>query len=626
MTGSAPDLPMPYEAAEPAAPDDHDGGAAECDPDGYRDQPTASERRPAERLALPRSPARAEETAATETPFTVFTRLAARCTGSRLAVLAIEGATGLQVHAVSGPAHGQMLPVSILRAQMGRRRRMTAEIPDFAADPSWARAPAHEREAGFCAYAGATIRDQANGAVGILFLLDREPRRYGREVLVTLSDLARAAGALLAMQREGLPSEPAGIDALTALPGRQGLERYLEQATWDATASATPGVGLFRIDFGRLAALNEMYGREVADRFLKQAADRLQTLAPIPGFLAHLGGSGFALVAPGRIGASDAEAMALRMMERLREPIQIETLELPLRPSLGMALCPADAQDVAGLLLASEAALAQAKAHGDGRHTRATAALTDAYTLSTGLEQDLQAAVAQGAFHLNWMPAIDTATERVVSFEALVRWNRPGRGEVMPDLFIPVAEAGGLIEQIDAWVLQAACREAQSWEQALGVSVNVSPVWLSHGRLARLLRRVLDETGLDPNRLQIELSERKSLGEDGNLRRELSQVRAMGVRLALDDFGTGYSCLGTLGTYPFDQVKLDRQFVAALGHDRRAEAITRSVLQMVQSLGMTSCAEGVETEEQLAFLDAHGCEEIQGYLIGRPIPKLPEKT
>ena len=621
MTGSAS---RPFEPAEPAPFVDPGLSAAKG---RGSSEPAMLDRVPVERLALPRAPVRPDEVAA-ETPFSVFTRLAMRCTGSRLAVLVIEEASGLQVHAMSGQAQGQMLPVSILRAQMSRPRRMTAEIADLAADPLFGRAPAHEREAGFGAYAGATIRNHANSAVGILFLLDPEPRRYGREVLVTLSDLARAAGALLAMQREVQPSEPAGLDVVTALPGRQGLERYLEQAIEDAMApgSAVPGMGLFRIDFGRLAALNEMYGREIADRFLKQAADRLQTLAPMPGFLAHLGGSGFALVAPGRIGASDAEAMALRMMERLREPIQLDTLELPLRPSVGIALCPADAQDVAALLLASEAALADAKAQGDGRHRRASGALTDAYTLSTGLEQDLQASVAQGALHLNWMPAIDTATERVVSFEALVRWNRPGHGEVMPDLFIPVAEAGGLIEQIDAWVLEAACREAQSWEQALGVSVNVSPVWLSHGRLARLLLRVLDETGLDPNRLQIELSERKSLGDGGNLRRELSQVRAMGVRLALDDFGTGYSCLGTLGTYPFDQVKLDRQFVAALGHDRRAEAITRSVLQMVHSLGMTSCAEGVETEEQLAFLDAHGCEEIQGYLVGRPIPNLPGKV
>ncbi|WP_419728917.1 putative bifunctional diguanylate cyclase/phosphodiesterase [Lichenicola sp.] len=602
---------------------------------------STSSTRPAvldERLTLPRTDGRTDEAA--ETPLSIFTRLATRCTGSTLAVLVLEAPSGLQVRAVSGATNGEYLPVSVLRAQMSRPRRVTVEILDLAADPLFMTAPAHERGAGFGAYAGATIRDLAGTAIGVLFLLEPERRRFGREVLVTLSDLARGVAALLAVHQGGPVGEGGGVDAVTALPGRQGLERYLEQALEQPAAdgnpagaangasgpsgnASAPGMALFRVDLGRLSALNEMYGREVADQFLKQAADRLQTIAPIPSFLAHLGGSGFALAAPGRIGPSDAEAIVLRMMERLREPVQVGSLELPVRPSAGVALYPADGRDVASLLLATEAALAEAKKHGDGRHCRATSQLTAAYTLSTGLEQDLQAAVAQGSFHLNWMPAIDTATEQVVSFEALVRWNRPGHGEVSPALFIPVAEAGGLIEQIDAWVLRAACLEAQSWEQALGVSVNVSTVWLSNNRLPNLLRRVLGETGLAPNRLQIELSERSALDGDGNVRRELSQVRAMGVRLALDDFGTGYSCLGTLVTYPFDQIKLDRQFVHALGRDRRAEAVTRAVLQMVQALGMTSCAEGVETEEQLAFLDAHGCEEIQGYLVGRPIPALP---
>ena len=579
-----------------------------------------------ERLFLPRMLGRPDDGSA-ESPFAIFTRVAIRCTGSTLAALVIDDPTGLQVYAASGDADGQLLPVSLLRAQMSRPRRMTVEIPDLAADPMFLKAPLHEREAGFAAYAGATIRNPAGAAIGILCLLDRERHRYGRETLMTLSDLARGVAALLAAHRDGQPTDATGIDAVTALPGRQGLERYLEQAVAESRApgsdSAAPALGLFRIDFGRLTTLNEMYGREIADRFLKQAADRLQTIAPMPGFLAHLGGSGFALVAHGRIGSSDAEAMALRMMERLREPVQLDSLELPLRPSVGIALYPADGADVPRLLVAAEAALACARTQGDGRHCRATREIIASYTLSTGLEQDLQAAVAQDAFHLNWMPVIDTATEQVVSFEALVRWNRPGHGEVGPDLFIPVAEAGGLIEPIDTWVLRTACREAQSWEKALGVCVNVSAVWLSHGRLPNLLKRVLEETGLEPNRLQIELSERGALNKDGNVRRELSQVRAMGVRLALDDFGSGYSSLGALTTYPFDQVKLDRQFVQALGRDRRAEAVMRSMLQMVQALGMTCCAEGVETEEQLAFLDAHGCEEIQGYLIGRPIPHLP---
>ncbi len=576
-----------------------------------------------ERLTLPR--AEAWDDAGSETSFAPFLRLATRCTDSNLAVLVVEAPSGLQIQSVSGTPGGEALPVSLLRAQMSRPRRTTAEISNLLTDPGFASAPAHEREAGFVSYAGATIRNPSGTAIGILCLLGREPRRHGREVLLTLADLSRGIGALLAVQRDGQGARSDATGAAIALPGRQALGHYLQQVL-DAVPAGddtTPALAVFRIDFGRLAVLNDMYGREIADRYLAQAADRLQTIAPVPSLLAHLGGSGFVLAAPGRIGPSDAEAVALRMMERLREPVQVDTLELPLRPSVGIALHPAHGQDAASLLLAAEAALAHARSQGDGRHCYATAALTDAYALSTGLEQDLQAAVAQGAFHLNWMPVIDTATEQVVSFEALVRWNRPGHGEMSPGLFIPVAEAGGLIEQIDAWVLHAACTEAASWQQALGVSVNVSPLWLSHGRLPKLLRRVLEQTGLEPNRLQIELSERGTLADDGSARRELAQVRAMGVRLALDDFGTGFSSLSALTSYPFDQVKLDRQFVRALGHDRRAEAITRSVLQMVQALGMTSCAEGVETEAQLAFLDAHGCEEIQGYLIGRPIPRLP---
>ena len=239
---------------------------------------------------------------------------------------------------------------------------------------------------------------------------------------------------------------------------------------------------------------------------------------------------------------------------------------------------------------------------------------------------DLQAAAHAGAFHLNWMATIDTASEHVTGFEALLRWNRPGFGEISPAAFIPVAEASGTIELLDAWSLRTACTEAQRWDTPLSVAVNISSIWLSHGRLSRTVRRVLDETGLDPSRLQLELSARTTLDEDGHLRRELSQVRAMGVQLTLDDFGSGYSSLGALTMFPFNKVKLDRQFIAALGQDRRVEIITRSVLQMVQSLGMTCCAEGVETEAQLAFLDAHGCDEIQGYLLGRPAPELPRQA
>ena len=587
------------------------------------------------RLTLPLARSEPDDPAS-ETPLAPYTRLALRAHGPHaadaVAILVIEGSSGLQLHAVAGQTDGEALPLAMIRAQMQRPRRVSVEIPDLAAEPAHAAAPAHERESGFAAFVGAIIRTATGAAIGMIGLLDREPRRHGREIILVLADLARGIASLQAARGEGARSEPGLIDAVTGLPGRQALERHLGDL-FGAEASM-PSFALFRIDFGRLSALNEMYGRDVADRFLRLLADRLQAIAPVPGYLAHLGGSGFAMVAPGRIGPSDTEAIALRMMERLREPIQLDTLDLPVRLSIGIALYPADlgkeapapgaaAATVASVLQAADAALAHAKTQGDGRHCRATSAMIEDYAVSTGLESDLQQAAAQGAFHLNWMPVIDTATEHVTGFEALVRWNRPGFGAVPPSLFLPVAEAGGLIETIDGWVLRAACIEAQSWDTPLTVAVNVSPVWLSHGRLSRVLRRVLDETGLEPGRLQLEFSERSALDSDGQLGRELSQVRAMGVRLALDDFGSFHSSLGALTRYPFDKVKLDRQFVRALGKDRRAETITRSVLQMVQALGMTSCAEGVETEAQLAFLDAHGCEEIQGYLLGRPVPELP---
>ena len=561
-----------------------------------------------------------------DTVFGTFARLAARDLEAPIALVIIEESGSLKIRAACGRSAGQALPVSVMRMQMSSQRRMTLEISDLAKDQGFGVAPEAERDAGFGSYAGATLRDESGASMGILCVLDDRPRRFGRDSLSTLTDLARCASAMLILEPKAA-TDSIVSEGVTGLPGREALEQHLDKMVAAAEAAGPsalpPGFAVLRIDIGRLQALNEMHGRNAVDQSLKQVVTRLRSVAPSHSFLARLGGGGFALVVGGRVSAAEIEAVALRVMDRLREPAHIDGLDLPLRPSAGVAAFPSDATDTAGLMRCAEAALHKAKGEGDGRHIHSTPTLLHNYVVLAGLEQDLQLAAMSGMFSLNWLPVIDTATEQVVSFEALVRWNRPGHGDISPELFIPCAEATGLIEQIDSWVLATACHEAQSWDRALGVSVNISPIWISHNRLPALLQRVLDETGLDPARLQIELSERVPFGSDGMARRELARVRAMGVRLALDDFGNGYSSLGLLGTYPFDLVKLDRQFVSALGRDRRAEAITRSVLQMVQSLGMTSCAEGVETEEQLAFLDAHGCEEIQGYLIGRPVPRLP---
>ncbi|MCQ8240831.1 putative bifunctional diguanylate cyclase/phosphodiesterase [Rhizosaccharibacter radicis] len=578
-----------------------------------------------ERIALPGGDIRVDDGS---DPFGALTRLALRASGAAVSVLLVEDGTGLRLRSAAGLLRGQLLPAHLLRAQLTRSRRSMIEIEDLLHDPDNAGAPEEERQEGWRAFAAATVRDADGVLVGLLCVLDLSARRHGREVLLTLVDLARTASALLIAQKAARPTVAAtgntsAARGISVLPGRDVLDQQLaaDIASSFNGSTASP-FALLRIDLDRLAAINDLYGRDTADRMLDQVAGRLRASTPTPGFLAHLGGSAFAIVASGRTGASDAENMARRILDRLREPMQIDSLELPLRAAIGVALFPADGGTGADLLQAAEAALAVAKRDGPGRHRRATPEILSAHAISAGMEQDLQVAVASGGFHLNWMPVIDTASEQVVSFEALIRWDRPGHGEVPPSSFIPVAEAAGLIEQVDGWVLDAACQEACTWERPLGVSVNVSPLWLTHNRLPSLIRRVLDRTGLDPDRLQVELSERTWMSDPDTLRRELAQVRAMGVHLALDDFGTGYGSLSALGTYPFDHVKLDRAFVRMLGHDQRADAIMRSVLQMVQALGMTACAEGVETEAQMAFLDAHGCEQVQGYLIGRPITDL----
>lgn len=241
----------------------------------------------------------------------------------------------------------------------------------------------------------------------------------------------------------------------------------------------------------------------------------------------------------------------------------------------------------------------------------------------TSMEEDLKQAISHNAFQINWMPVLETATEHVVAFEALVRWNRPGVGNIVPDIFLKLAEKLTLIENIDRWVLHYTCQAAQSWEKPLGLSVNISPSWLETERVSKTIESALSASGLAPSRLQIEFSEQGNFGPSDLSRKELSRIRALGVKLVLDDFGTGSQALERLIDLPFTQIKLDRKLIHRIGKDSRVDTVVRCLLHLAHSLDMTCCAEGVETEEQLGFLDAHGCEEIQGFLIGRPAIAMP---
>ena len=233
-------------------------------------------------------------------------------------------------------------------------------------------------------------------------------------------------------------------------------------------------------------------------------------------------------------------------------------------------------------------------------------------------ETDLRIAVSLGQFGISWQPIVACQTGALYGFEALLRWDRPGHGPVSPAVFVPVAESIGLHQQLDSWVLSRACAEAADWPTPLRLAVNISAGWMQSNELSRTVEACLRATKLDPARLELEMTERVFIDTAGFVQAELAYLRAMGVSIALDDFGTGFSSLSYLRTIAFDKLKLDRAFVEALGTCRRTEVIVRSMVQLSNSLGMMVCAEGVERESQLGILQAYECNEVQGYLIGRP--------
>lgn len=437
------------------------------------------------------------------------------------------------------------------------------------------------------------------------------------------SELIRLAAFALPGPHEHTPAPRPGT--AHAPSGMKALTRYLDTHITSTGISSTSPLALLRIDLGRIGPINDSDGWPVSDALIERASHLLRDIAPPPCFTVHLGAGSFAIALPVDQDVEQAEILAATLIDRMNDARSRPENGFPLEPYIGWAAYPFDAPDTDTLIGFANAALARIRGMRAGPYVnRVAPEIAHAHSEQLGMETDLRKAIAEGAFTLNWLPVLETGTEHVIAFEALVRWRREGHGDIDASAFLSCAENAGLIEDIDRWVLRNACAQAQAWTQPLGLSVNVSPSWLETERVAATIGEALAETGLDPARLQIELSEQRSFGCPDSARKELARIRAMGVRLVLDDFGTGYGSLERLTNYPFDQVKLDRMFIRRLNTDSRVETVLRSTLHLIHSLNMTCCAEGVETEEQLGFLNAHGCEEIQGYLIGHPTIRLPE--
>jgi EAL domain-containing protein (putative c-di-GMP-specific phosphodiesterase class I) len=287
--------------------------------------------------------------------------------------------------------------------------------------------------------------------------------------------------------------------------------------------------------------------------------------------------------------------------------------------TIGIALYPTDGSDPATLIGNADAALYRAKAEARGSIRFFEPEMDERLRDRRALQHDLRTAVERDDLQLDYQPQARLGGE-VVGFEALVRWRHPTRGIVPPDTFIPIAEENGTIIAIGEWVLREACREAASWQRPLRIAVNLSPVQFQHGDLAGLVHSVLLETGLSPGRLELEITEGVLIGDFSRAISILRRLKTLGVRIAMDDFGTGYSSLSYLQSFPFDKIKIDQSFISNLGRNPQSQAIIRAVIGLGHGLNLPITAEGVETQDQLAFLSCETCDEVQGFLIGRPGP------
>lgn len=408
-------------------------------------------------------------------------------------------------------------------------------------------------------------------------------------------------------------------DALTNLPNRVLFRERLDEVLVRARRNGE-ALAVLCLDLDHFKSVNDTLGHPVGDKLLQAVARRLQDSLRETDFAARLGGDEFAVIETSIVGPTDASNFAVRLIEALSKPYEIDGHQIVIGVSIGVAVAPENSFEPDILLKNADMALYRAKA--DGRNTfRFFEHEMDARLQARRLlELDLRKALAGGEFELFYQPLVNARSNAITGFEALLRWHHPEQGTVSPAEFIPLAEEIGLIVQIGEWVLREACKEAATWPESVHVAVNLSPAQFRSRNLVPTVVSALASSGLDASRLELEITESVLLQDNDDNLATLHQFRSLGVRISMDDFGTGYSSLGYLHKFPFDKIKIDQSFVRELSTRPEAIAIIRAVTSLGNSLGISTTAEGVETVDQFEHLRAEGCTEVQGYLFSRPRP------
>ncbi|MGR3632936.1 MAG: bifunctional diguanylate cyclase/phosphodiesterase [Limimaricola soesokkakensis] len=400
-------------------------------------------------------------------------------------------------------------------------------------------------------------------------------------------------------------------DALTDLPNRLLFTRRIEETL--AVAARGRQHAVLYLDLDHFKAVNDLHGHPAGDELLRHVGARLRGCLRPSGVVARLGGDEFAIVESDIASGEEARKLAERIIEEITRPFEIAGHQVAIGTSIGIALYPDDGDDAQTLVKAADMALYRAKADGRNGFRFFEQEMDSSMQQRRMLERDLRLALQNDEFEVHYQPIVDMATGRVSCFEALLRWTHPQRGGVSPAEFIPLAEEIGLIGEIGAWVLQRACDAAAGWPAHVRIAVNLSPAQFRSQQLLDQVAQALSQAGLDPQRLELEITESVLLRQSELVLSILKQLRGMGVRVSMDDFGTGYSSLGYLRSFPFDKIKIDRSFIRDIEKSGDALSIVRAITGLGTSLGMTTTAEGVETFEQLNQLRSEGCNEVQGF-------------
>jgi diguanylate cyclase (GGDEF)-like protein/PAS domain S-box-containing protein len=405
-------------------------------------------------------------------------------------------------------------------------------------------------------------------------------------------------------------------DALTGLPNRALLKERIEQAL----LRKGRGCVLLYVDLDRFKEVNDTHGHPVGDELISDFASRLTGIVRATDTVARLGGDEFAVLLADTTDSLDVDEVCQRILSAASTIFELTAAHVQVGASIGVAFSGPGISQIE-LQRRADVALYQAKSEGRGCSHVFSLELDVKIQLRQKLEADLREALATGVgLEVHYQPIIGMESGLVEGFEALARWQHSTKGIIMPDDFIPLAESSGLITQLGEWVLARACADAAMWDPPLRLSVNVSPLQFVYGDLAATVGSVVTESGLDPSRLELEITEGVLIQDAVRGLALINRIRALGVRIVLDDFGTGYSSLSYFRQFPFDKVKIDRSFIAEMLESSRARSIIEAVIALARGLGLQVVAEGVETEAQLDALRAQGCNQAQGYFISRPKP------